>query len=432
MYLLFNEFNLKTILSTNLKFQDEKLDYAPGDTIGILPKISDDNVSTIIQRDPNLVLKQNQHILLKVDSSAQNGKKSPKLPIFLPTKQTTIYKILQESLDLHAIPKKTLLNALLKSDCVKDLDEKRALEILCSREGATVYTNEILQKQKTFLDLFKDFSSLSFSCDTIGVLFEHLPRLMPRPYSIASSPLEHSNGLIEDVKSVETNSTELKVIFSVDQPAGITTGYLEKLVRQQLQSRTKNPSIDLYLRKSNNFRLTDDDLTSPIIMIAAGTGIAPFLGFLDHRHQQILRNQHQSELTSDHEKVEPGSSWLVFGNRTKTSQIYRTKLQNYLENGTLFKLNEAFSRDSDEGQCKYVQDVISQHAKEFVNLFLKGHNERGVITKTFICGSLKMVQDVQHVIQQCLVEVTGCSETEALDRIVSMKKLGQYIEDVWV
>lgn len=370
--------------------------------------------------------------MLKVNSTTGTGRKPPKIPVYLPTSKTTIYKILQESLDLHAIPKKAFIGALLKSGCVKDSDEIRALEILCSREGAAVYTNEILQKQKTFLDLIKDFPSLSFSCDTIGVLLEQLPRLMPRPYSIASSPLNKTDAFIENVETCESNTTELKVIFSVDHPAGITTKYLEKLVRQQLKSEAVEPLVDLYLRKTNNFRLIDSDFSTPIIMIAAGTGIAPFLGFLEHRHQQILRNQHQATLTSDPERLCPSQSWLIFGSRTKSGQIYGPELQDFLQNGSLSKLTEAFSRDSNHNEYKYVQDVIRKHADEFVNLFLKHNNEGNIVTKTFICGSSKMVQDVQNVIQQCLIEVTGCSETDAQDRMTAMKKSGQYIEDAWV
>lgn len=380
----------------------------------------------ILERNTALASKQHQHILLKIDASAGNGKKPPKFPIHLPTNATTICKLLQESLDLRAIPKKTLISALLNSNCVTDPSERRALEILCSREGAAIYTTEILQKQKTFLDLFVDFQSLRFSCDTIGVLFEQLPRLMPRPYSIASSPSIKSNEVIE------LNSTEFKVIFSVDRPAGVTTKYLEKLVRQQHENRSEELTIDLYLRKSTKFRLTDGDYTAPIIMIATGTGIAPFLGFLDHRNQQITHRSHNATLPYSHERSHPGRSWLIHGSRTKKAQICRHELLEHLKNGSLSKLSEVFSREKDNSETKYVQSVIRENAEEFVDFFLKHDNHGSIITKTFICGSSNMVQDVQSVIQQCLIAVTGCSESEAQDRISSMKKTGLYVEDAWV
>ena len=65
-------------------------------------------------------------------------------------------------------------------------------------------------------------------------------------------------------------------------------------------------------RGVNTFRLPRDSAL-PVIMIGPGTGVAPFLGFLEHR-----RNQRQNGTAV------PGKAWLFFGCRhPDLDHIYR-------------------------------------------------------------------------------------------------------------
>lgn len=202
-------------------FQNKCVNYLPGDTIGILPQNSDEVVNQIIDKSVDLKSKCLDAIRLIITTEALNQKKVPKMPIHLPAHQTTIYKLLQESVDVHAFPKKAFLWALVNYNLLTDEIERRFIEILCSREGSSLYAAEILQSRITFFDLLNRLRSWCFNIENIGVLFEHLPRLMPRPYSISNSLIS-----TETMDDYCRKSTILKIIFSINNPPGITTRML--------------------------------------------------------------------------------------------------------------------------------------------------------------------------------------------------------------
>ena len=69
--------------------------------------------------------------------------------------------------------------------------------------------------------------------------------------------------------------------------------------------------IPIFERSNQHFHLPDDPAT-PIIMIGPGTGVAPFIGFLDHRACLLKTG------------VSLGPAWLFFGCRHKERDfLYR-------------------------------------------------------------------------------------------------------------
>ena len=76
-------------------------------------------------------------------------------------------------------------------------------------------------------------------------------------------------------------------------------------------------------------------------MVCAGSGIGPFLGFLEHRRQL---------------GVKTGFTWLVFGCRNRgKDDLHKDKLLKYVQDGVLSKLSVAYSREQNEDGVKYVQ-----------------------------------------------------------------------------
>ena len=129
-------------------------------------------------------------------------------------------------------------------------------------------------------------------------------------------------------------------------------------------------------------------MTVPWVMIGPGTGIAPFIGFLEHR-RHLLKSQQDSTapkdsvsamVTSSSSSAAVGESWLFFGCRNRESDfLYKKELENFENEGTLTRLVTAFSREK-KGEITYVQHRLEEHKADLCDLILK---KKGII---FVCG----------------------------------------------
>lgn len=318
-----------------------------------------------------------------------------KLPIYLP-QETSIRRCVRECLDLHAIPKKLFLRSLMEH--LMDDQEKRVIEILCSKEGAAEYSARVVNAGIGFLDILTTFQS--WNKIPFQLLLEHLPRLLPRPYSIANSPLKDGN--------------ILKIWFSLKEPPGVTTKMLRDMIGNVECNET--PLVSMYLRQGNAFTYTRNEMNDPVILIAAGVGVSPFLGFLEHREEV-------QKLESD--GVQLANAILFFGCRHEEENLCKDILRHHVESGSLNDLKEAFSRDANADH-KYVQDQITSNGTWLVDALLKD------CSRIYVCGSAKMVQDVRNAIQNHLIDSGNYSSAEAVDFIQKLVKDKRYIEDAWI
>lgn len=290
-------------------------------------------------------------------------------------------------------------------------DEKTRLEQLCSVQGKDDYTKFILEKETTLIDIFKSFPSCKPKFER---LLEHLPRLMPRSYSICSSPLEKSK--IKIVLSIVKHKNNLM---------GLCSGYIKEIAKQKLTiesnlenlslNNENNSKINYYFRNPSNFHLPSNQNT-PIIMIATGTGISPFIGFLQHRQKQL-------EIDST---LKFGEMWLFYGCRYSNKDfIYKSDLNILLKAQILTKLYACFSREQNQKQ-KYVQDNLRLHKNDVINLIL----HRNAVV--YICGDKKkMAVDVKLEIINNIKDVGQMSENEANEFMEMLVKSHRYVEDIW-
>jgi sulfite reductase (NADPH) flavoprotein alpha-component len=120
---------------------------------------------------------------------------------------------------------------------------------------------------------------------------------------------------------------------------------------------------------------------TPIIMISAGSGIAPFPGFIGEREAS----------------AHAGPAWLLFGARHRQGDfLWRERWTSALRNGSLTRLDTAFSRDPDDGA--YVQNRLEDNASE-VRRWLK--DEKAVV---YICGGRAMARDVRETLARILAD----------------------------
>jgi len=215
--------------------------------------------------------------------------------------------------------------------------------------------------------------------------------LAPRYYSIASS-----QKLVGD----EAHLTIARLAY---ESAGRSRkGVASTLVTDH---RKSGDALNVFVKPNPHFRLPKDN-AAPIVMIGAGTGIAPYRGFLQER-----------EATGA-----TGPSWLVFGHRHFLYDfLYQLEIQDWLGCGVLSRLDLASSRDQPEK--RYVQHVLWEQRDA-----LRGKLADGATL--YLCGDAKhMARDVDATLIRILSEGKDAAVGQAaLDALVTA---GRYKKDVY-
>ncbi|NXW53640.1 MTRR reductase, partial [Eurystomus gularis] len=406
---------IKTALLLELDIADTVFDYQPGDAFCV---ICPNNVNEVEELLHILGLSEKGEHFVSVKVKQDTKKKGAAHPKHIP-EGSTLKFILTWCLEIRAIPKKAFLRALV--ECTSDVGEKRRLQELCSRQGASDYTRFIRDSNVCLLDLLHAFPSCKPS---LNLLIEHLPKLQARSYSASSSNLYHPGKLCFVFNIVEFPACPARPVSR----KGVCTGWLAELVAPLLHPSkntldTKGGSssaekISIFARPNNAFHLPADP-SVPFIMVGPGTGISPFIGFLQHR--QKLREEHPD--------WEFGETWLFFGCRHQDRDYLFKQLGCFLENGTLTHLKVCFSRDSstaDVAPPKYVQDVIRLYAKEVARVLLK---DKGYF---YVCGDKKHMADgVSDAVVDILSMEMEEDKLEAMKILAMLRESKRYLQDVW-
>lgn len=132
--------------------------------------------------------------------------------------------------------------------------------------GSKKYEIDFLPKYLGLLDLHKEFPSLKLPLDFILIKCD---LIMPRYYTIASSSLAHPKNL-----AIAISLTKLPQGDKFKD--GLTSGYYE-----DMQTSFKGVTSKCFV-KDSQFRMPDS-METPIIMVGPGTGIVPYIGFLQER-----------------------------------------------------------------------------------------------------------------------------------------------------
>lgn len=219
-----------------------------------------------------------------------------------------------------------------------------------------------------------------------------LRQLQPRLYSISSS-----QAAVEE----EAHLTIAHVHYALhgETRSGVASG--------QLARRTPpGEKLPIYIQSNQNFRLPPDD--SPVVMIAAGTGVAPFRAFMQEREV----------------RGSAGKNWLFFGERNfRTDFLYQAEWRDLLKRGLLTRMEVAFSRD--QGAKTYVQHRMRECARALFAWIEDGAH-------IYVCGDAsKMAPDVHAA----LVEIVACqgavSPEQAEDYVRSLQGEHRYQRDVY-
>ncbi|XP_051007006.1 methionine synthase reductase [Acomys russatus] len=408
---------VKTTLLLELDISKIEFSYQPGDSFNVICPNSDSEVENLLQR-LHLADKRAHRVLLKIKTDTK--KKGAAVPQHVPEGRSLQF-ILTWCLEIRAVPKKAFLRALV--ECTSSTPEKRRLQELCSKQGAADYNHLVRDAHVCLLDLLLAFPSCQ---PPLSLLLEHLPKLQPRPYSCASSSLLHPDRLHFVFNIVEFPSNPTAAVLR----KGVCTGWLAALAAPLLQPSTEAPRADsgaalapkilISRRATSSFHLPDDP-SAPIIMVGPGTGVAPFVGFLQHREK----------LQEQHPDGNFGAMWLFFGCRHKDRDyLFREELRHFLKTGVLTHLKVSFSRDAapeqEEAPAKYVQDNLQHHSQQVARILLQ---EKGYI---YVCGDAKnMAKDVNDALVELISKETGADKLEAMRTLATLKQEKRYLQDIW-
>ncbi|XP_042154891.1 methionine synthase reductase-like isoform X1 [Oncorhynchus tshawytscha] len=406
----------KTALLIELDISAHPMAYQPGDSLDVLCPNRASEVGELLQR---LCLQDQRSHCVQLSLRKDTKKKAAHLPSYIPENSTLTY-MFTWSLELRTVPKKAFLRSLV--ECTEDSGERRRLQELCSKQGSVDYNLYVRDPSLGLLDLLRAFPACQ---PPLSLLIEHLPKLQPRPYSAASSSFRHPG--------------QLHFVFNVIEfPActwrptgrqGLCTGWLSDLVNPILLNPSKAqpfstptlPKVFVSLRENCSFHLPSD-LSKPLIMIGPGTGVAPFIGFLQQREKEREENP----------EAEFGETWLFFGCRHRDQDfLFREELQGFVGKGTLNHLKVCFSRDTQMGTetktgPRYVQHNLLLHAKDLTNLLLK---ENGYL---YVCGDAKnMAKDVNETLIEMVSAELQLDKLDAMKRLAGLREEKHYLQDIW-
>jgi sulfite reductase (NADPH) flavoprotein alpha-component len=216
--------------------------------------------------------------------------------------------------------------------------------------------------------------------------------LQPRLYSIASSPSAAPDEVHLTVSTVRYD-------LHGEPRTGVATGHLAARAEP-------DEILPVYIQPNPHFRLPDDDTS--IIMIGAGTGVAPYRAFLGEREARGAS----------------GKSWLFFGERNfDTDFLYQTEWQGFLRDGVLSRMNVAFSRDSAEKV--YVQHRLAEQAADIYAWLEEGAH-------LYVCGDgARLAPDVHATLVEIVRSQKGGSKAAAADYVGRLQNEHRYHIDVY-
>jgi sulfite reductase (NADPH) flavoprotein alpha-component len=289
----------------------------------------------------------------------------------------------------------TMYKLGLQADSMAALQQTGDVDVrlrLCERHVLTRLTDADTQES----------NALVFECDA-KLDFRPGDLLLIRP-SANEAPRCYSLG-----SSSRVNPHRLQLTVSrahwVDAQGLTHYGRTSDLLCTHLQV---GEQIDAQLRRHPQFN-PPDAATQPLVMIAAGCGIAPFIGFLEERAAA----------------PEHGPAWLLFGNRKHDGDyLYRSRLQALQASGVLERLDTAFSRDTPS--TGYVTDRVREQGV----LLLRWLDRPECVL--YVCGRASTLgHSIDTALTDVLVQQRGQTPAQAREQLDQWAASGKYRRDLF-
>lgn len=395
--LLFDE-RLRQIVHIDLdRSKFPELKYRTGDHVAVWPQNPDMEVEMLLTA---LGLQAQKGF--RLNASAIESDAKLKIPA-----ETTVLNLFKHHLDICGPVSRDfmpILASFAPTEAVKTL----LIQLGSDREAFSTYLSSrytnVARLLSTLAPGTGSWSQLPLSC-----LVDYVPAQKPRFYSISSSSVVQPQTIA--ITAVVQNSS-----IASDLPAeqclvpGLAGNYM-------LRSMKGPANLAVHVRKSN-FKLPMTSAT-PIVMVATGTGIAPFRAFLHERARLATMGR------------TVGKTILFYGCRTSADMLYTDELADISTTlGDAFEIVHAFSREEKvmvEGRelKAYVQHRVNSRFEEVRQMLMDDN------ACLYICGSAGMGRDVVEALASKFEATIGWSREAFGEWSKQQKKKRKWFEDVW-
>jgi cytochrome P450/NADPH-cytochrome P450 reductase len=359
--------------------------FRTGDHLGVLPRNSIELIQRVMRR---FTLDAGMYLTIIPNSGSHTH-----LPIDEPA---PLLGVLGSCVELQDIASRSDIETMAR---YTDDPVQRA-ELLAltgdDEESTRRYREHVFVPYRSQLDLLEQFPACSLPFEEF---LDMLPPLRPRYYSISSSPL-----VAPEVCSITTGVLRV--------PARGGDGEFRGICSNHLAIMAPNSTVFTFVREPTIAFRPPSDPGVPMIMVGAGTGLAPFRGFLQDRAATAERG------------TAVGPSLLFFGCREpEQDQLYADELRDLAKLASA-TLRTVFSSRPEDGR-RYVQHEMLFRHDEVWDLI-----ERGAAI--FVCGNANtMAPGVRAALVDVYRQHTASTSAQAQDWLADLRAQDRFLEDIW-
>ncbi|KAF7956090.1 hypothetical protein EAE96_005011 [Botrytis aclada] len=401
----------------------------PGDTISIYPKNFPEDVQTLID-----LMGWNDVADLKLHFKAKSPGWFGAETLIMPPNglkqigdEQTLRELLIHSLDFQAIPKRRFFE--LMAGYTNDPTHKaRLLEF-----RDPLYTDELYdyttRPRRSILECLQDFPSVKLPWKHAITIF---PVIRGREFSICSGGNLHKPTVVPDKvsrKSKEVNNYgdfddprpfkdyRFQILVAIVKYRTVLQKVRNGLCSRYLATLPGGTNLTIQYNANPSFYKTPPILPNlSLILVGAGTGIAPLRSLILQRLKQIS--------DTPEGRVQFGKMHLIYGGRNRNADYFYGNQWESAQVQDHLHASAVFSRD--QKKKIYVQDEIKARGKEIADLLV---SQQVLI---YVCGSSGgMPKGVRCAFLSVLQIHAGLSMEDAEFFIDNLERLKRYVQETW-